>query len=159
MARACGCTACANPSACKTKNFPLFPLHSQTQTSLILPLLSLNLHYLNLQTSISLSKLHQIKQFLTQIISKHHSKHKPTIKTNIHPPKPQIYQIHNPFNSNPKAIISSPISIIKLKNLTKPPFPHKILPKPNLNPIQPKSNKVNSFKEKRKRGKICFMLY
>jgi len=111
-------TAVRNHQLSITSKKKKFLPHSITTTLSSLKLLSKTSITKNLQTSIIPQKLHQIKRFLTQTISKHHSKHKPTIKTNIHPPKPQIHQIHNPFNPNPKTIIYSPISIIKLKNLT-----------------------------------------
>jgi hypothetical protein len=66
--------------------------HSNNTTSFIFKLVSLNFHNLNLQTFITSPKLHQTQQFLTQIIFKH----KPTIKTNFHPPRSQIHQIRNP---------------------------------------------------------------
>jgi len=94
----------------------------------------------NLQTFISPSNLHPI-------ISKHHSKHNPPIKNNFQPPKPQIHQIHTPYNPNPKTTISLPISINKLKNLTltstpslNQPFPQFFSPNPNLPQTHTKYN-------------------
>ena len=116
LARACGGTAVPTHQHTKTKKvFPFFP-HSNNTTSFIFKLLSLNLHYLNLQIFITPQKLHQTQQFLTQIISKHHSKHKPTIKTNFHPPKPQIHQIRNPQKPQSSSLNS--------KTLLKPQTHH-----------------------------------
>ena len=90
-------------------------LPHQTHTSLILQFLYLNLHNINLQTSIS--------------ISIHHSKHKQPIKTNIHP---------TPLNPNPKKTTNSlPTFIIQTHKphlnpnpITTPTFPTQNLAKP-----------------------------
>ena len=119
-ARACGGTAVRDtPSPIPQKKSSFFFL---IQTPQRLSNLSLNLHNLNLQISITLSKLHQITQFLNQINFKLHPKPNPPIKNNNHQSQPINHQI-------------------RVTTLTQtPPFPHKILPKPNLHPNHPNSN-------------------
>jgi len=122
---------CATPRPPKPKFSFFFLLFQTTQL----------LSSFNLQTSITHSKLHQITQFLHQIISKLHSKHNLPIKNNNHPPQPQNHKIRVPPNPNTKTPKSSSILTPTLKFLTKNPnsslkphFPHKILPNLNLHP-------------------------
>ena len=137
------------------KFFLLLPSFSNI-TSFIFKLLSLNLHNLNLQTSITFFKLHQI----TQNNSKLHPKPNPPMKNNNHPSQLTNHQIRIPFYPNPQTPISSPIFTQTLKNLTynqnpslKPLFPHKILPKPNLH------LNLRSMASKRKGGKFALCWY
>jgi len=74
----------------------------------------------NLQTFISPPKLHQTQQFLTQIISKHHSKHKPTNKTNFHPPNHKFTKFVNPKNLTQKPQFLHQSSSLNSKTLLKP---------------------------------------
>jgi len=109
---ACACGGTAEPPQFPpiTKFFflPLLP-HSNNTTSFTFKLLSLNLHNLNLQTSITFFKLHQITQFLNQNNFKLHPKPNPPIKNNNHPSQPIKHQIRVTHNPNPKTPISSSI--------------------------------------------------
>lgn len=145
----------------QNRSQPLLP-QSQQHANISLPSTSLssNLHYPNLQSSITQPKLNQITQFLTQINTKHHSKLNPTIKNNNRPPQSTNQKFRIPPNPNLKPHKSSPTlnKTLKFPTLTqnpssKQPLPQKISQKPNLHSNPPQSNLVKHKNGSKKEGK------